>query len=68
MGKVSSEEVYVPFSNNFRNSISINPIVTITALNTLSKITITRQTKNGFYVKAESGVESITFNWIAMAK
>jgi hypothetical protein len=65
---INGNEITVTFSDDFKNKLQGNPIVTVTALHADAQFYISTVTNNGFTVKAKMPINGATFNWIAMAK
>ncbi|MEO8147548.1 MAG: tail fiber domain-containing protein [Bacteroidia bacterium] len=62
-------ETRINYNNDFTNNLngSVQPVVTLTTLNSDAAITIVSQDANGFVVKIISA-KPVQANWIAMAK
>lgn len=66
---INSSQVFIPFNDEFKaNATNATPVVTVTGINSIEKITIIEQTQDGFTLSVPNYSESFAVNWIAMAR
>lgn len=63
----NASQVFVPFSEDFKNMLTATPVVTVTPIGSNANLSIVSQTTTGFTVET-NGASNVNFNWIAMAK
>lgn len=68
MEQAKGNEIRVSYTKEFKDKLQGNPIVTITALEPNASYYIASMDADGFVIKNNNSTNSISFNWMAMAK
>jgi hypothetical protein len=68
MEQSKGNEIRVNYTKEFKDKLQGNPIVTVTALEPNASYYIASIDADGFIIKNNNSSNSMSFNWIAMAK
>ena len=67
--QLSGGTVFVPFANDFKNTIGGDVVVTISAMGENKGLYVSSVTNNGFYVKESgTGESNVKISWIAVGE